>query len=222
MAHYSIGRGSGSFVGGHIIGKVGIRQAFKLMGMVAVTGGCSYAALYYFWLRKIEVKDEEDEIGGETEKLKDGEPKYKDQATMVSLERLSLMVEYNQIGSLTSLGRHHLIRTRSNSMRRGSLGNPLKQAKSTNSKIDILKSAIEINQSKNAHPSNNHINKNAASSGKINADVANSVSKLHQRSASLVAPDQEIVEKFLLNEKDEIVYDEIKRGVKSDSKDNIS
>lgn len=63
MAHFSIGRGSGSFVGGHIIGKVGIRQAFKLMGMVAVTSGFSYALLHYFWLRKIDIKDDEEYTG---------------------------------------------------------------------------------------------------------------------------------------------------------------
>ncbi|KAJ8986223.1 hypothetical protein NQ317_009929 [Molorchus minor] len=220
MAHYSIGRGSGSFVGGHIIGKVGIRQAFKLMALVAVTSGSIYAFIHYFWLRKLEIKDGEDDLGDEVEKLKDGEPKFKDQGTMVSVERLSLMVEYNQIGSLTSLGRHHLVRTRSNSIRRGSLGNPLKQAKSTNSKIDILKSAIEINQSKNSNHSTNHINKNAISSGKINSDVSNSISKLHQRSASLIPPDKEIVEKFIPNEKDEIVYDQIKKATQNDSSDN--
>lgn len=95
---------------------------------------------------------------------------------MVSFERLSLMVEYNQIGSLTSLGRNYMVRTRSNSIRRGSVGAPLKQAKSTNSKIDLLKSAIEINQSKvstqNIKISNNHINKHNNSSGKVNLHIS--------------------------------------------------
>lgn len=51
MAHYSIGRGSGSFIGGHIIGKFGIRQSFKLMGLVGVCSGVLYAFLHYTWLR---------------------------------------------------------------------------------------------------------------------------------------------------------------------------
>ncbi|KAJ8926921.1 hypothetical protein NQ314_020773 [Rhamnusium bicolor] len=225
MAHFSIGRGSGSFVGGHIIGKVGIRQAFKLMGLVAVCSGCTYALLHYFWLRKIEIKDEEEDLGDETQKLKDGEPKYKDQSTMVSFERLSLVVEYNQIGSLTSLGRNHAVRPRSNSIRRGSLGAPLKQTKSTNSKIDLLKSAIEINQSKNSNPhfktSNNIISKQNNSSGKLYPELNNSTPKLHQRSASLVAPDNEL-EKFILSERDEIVYDEIKEATKNNGEDAAS
>ncbi|KAJ8923738.1 hypothetical protein NQ315_010319 [Exocentrus adspersus] len=224
MAHFSIGRGSGSFVGGHIIGKVGIKQAFRLMGVVAVCSGVSYALLHYFWLKNIEVKDDED-AGEESGKLNNAEPKFKDQSTMVSFERLSLVVEYNQIGSLTSLGRNHLVRTRSNSMRRGSLGTPLKQAKSTNSKIDLLKSAIEINQGKassqNIKASNNHISKHNNSSGKLYPEQATSTPKLHQRSASLVAPDHEL-EKFIPNERDEIVYDEIKEANNQNSNENVS
>lgn len=79
---------------------------------------------------------------------------------MVSLERLSMFVEYNQIGSITSLGRVHLLRARSNSIRRGSLGSPVK---TKNSKTDLLKSAIEITHGKSStialKTSNNHINK---------------------------------------------------------------
>lgn len=81
---------------------------------------------------------------------------------MVSIERLSIMVEYNQIGSLTSLGRNHLVRTRSNSIRRGSYsGAASKNAK--NSKNDLLKSAIEVNHSK----SNAKLNKKTESNGKV-------------------------------------------------------
>lgn len=53
MAHYSIGRGSGSFVGGHLIGKFGIRQSFKLMGLVGVCSGFLYAFLHYTWLKTL-------------------------------------------------------------------------------------------------------------------------------------------------------------------------
>lgn len=46
---------------------------------------------------------------GEAEKLTEtkeaDEPKTKDQGTSMSQERLSLMIKYNQIGSLTSLPR---------------------------------------------------------------------------------------------------------------------
>lgn len=41
---------------------------------------------------------------GETEKLSP-EPKMRDASTGMSQERLSLMIKYNQIGSLTSLSR---------------------------------------------------------------------------------------------------------------------
>lgn len=48
------GRGSGSFVGGHIIAKYEIRNAFKLMGLVALISGFAYAVIQYGWLRKRE------------------------------------------------------------------------------------------------------------------------------------------------------------------------
>jgi hypothetical protein len=35
MAHFSLGRGSGSFMGGFLIGEVGTRDAFRYMGLVA-------------------------------------------------------------------------------------------------------------------------------------------------------------------------------------------
>lgn len=64
MAHFSIGRGSGSFVGGHILGKVGTREAFRIMGLVAVTSGTVYSLLHYLWLRKLTSdKDEETTLG---------------------------------------------------------------------------------------------------------------------------------------------------------------
>lgn len=64
MSHFSIGRGSGSFVGGHILGKVGTREAFRIMGLVAVTSGTVYSLLHYLWLRKLTTdKDEETTLG---------------------------------------------------------------------------------------------------------------------------------------------------------------
>lgn len=90
-------------------------------------------------------------------------PKYRDQSTMVSFERLSLMIEYNQIGSLTSLGRKILVReheamlrTRSNSIRRESCIGIYKQRGSA-SKVDLLKSTIEFNQSRQSDISSGQV-----------------------------------------------------------------
>lgn len=106
MAHFSLGRGSGSFSGGIMIGFVGTREAFRYMGLVSVIGGICYGILHLVWLRKFDNKEDDDCAveSGETEKLA-AEPKYKDQGTTMSQERLSLMIKYNQIGSLTSLPR---------------------------------------------------------------------------------------------------------------------
>lgn len=107
MAHFSLGRGSGSFCGGLLIGHVGTREAFRYMGLLAVVGGCCYYGLHLAWLKKFDVhedSDEQDAIDdGETDKLT--EPKTRDQSTTMSQERLSLWIKYNQIGSLASLPR---------------------------------------------------------------------------------------------------------------------
>ncbi|XP_068917217.1 major facilitator superfamily domain-containing protein 6-A isoform X2 [Tenebrio molitor] len=198
MAHFSIGRGSGSFVGGHVIAKFGIRQGFRVMGLVAVISGIIYALLHILWLRKVDKSDED---------LKDDEPKFKDQGTMVSFERLSLVIEYNQIGSLTSLGRvreHGIItRARSNSMRRGSYSSGMfKVTKGSSSKVDLLKSAVEVNHHKSSSQmriSNNYLNRQANNStGKIYPDIK-----------SATPPELEI-EALIPNEKDEIIYDTVK------------
>lgn len=52
MAHFSLGRGSGSFVGGFLIAEVGTREAFRYMGLVAVAGGIAYKTIHTIWLRK--------------------------------------------------------------------------------------------------------------------------------------------------------------------------
>lgn len=107
MAHFSLGRGSGSFCGGFLIGTVGTREAFRYMGLMAFVGGLLYYALHLLYLKKFDVidNDKEDEVAdnGEAEKLT--EPKTRDQGTTMSQERLSLWVKYNQIGSLASLPR---------------------------------------------------------------------------------------------------------------------
>ncbi|KAJ3640133.1 hypothetical protein Zmor_003449, partial [Zophobas morio] len=211
MAHFSIGRGSGSFVGGHVIAKFGIRQGFRVMGLVAVTSGIAYALIHCLWLRKIEVAEDE------STDVKDVEPKFKDQSTMVSFERLSLVIEYNQIGSLTSLGRnreHALItRARSNSIRRGSYSSGMfKVAKGSSSKGDLLKSAIEVNHHKSSGQmkiSNNYLNRQTANStGKIYGDIKTG------------SPSEMEIETLIPNEKDEIIYDTVKSQNSNSNKDN--
>lgn len=108
MAHFSLGRGSGSFCGGFLIGTVGTREAFRYMGLLAVVGGFLYYGLHLMYLKKFDVidtdKEEQDSAENcESEKLT--EPKTRDQGTTMSQERLSLWVKYNQIGSLASLPR---------------------------------------------------------------------------------------------------------------------
>lgn len=107
MAHFSLGRGSGSFFGGFLIGNLGTREAFRYMGLMAVVGGFMYFGLDLIYLRRFDVqsdeKEEEEIEKGESEKLT--EPKTRDQGTTMSQERLSLWVKYNQIGSLASLPR---------------------------------------------------------------------------------------------------------------------
>lgn len=147
---------------------MGIREGFRFMGLVAVISGIAYALLHLLWLRKIQKQD-----GEEISETKDiAEPRFKDQGTMVSFERLSLVIEYNQIGSLTSLGRGPrdiMFRARSNSIRRGSYSSGMfHTTKDANSKIDLLKSAIEVNHHRStSHTkiSSNHQNTN--SSGKV-------------------------------------------------------
>lgn len=103
MAHFSLGRGSGSFTGGFLIGEVGTRDAFRYMGLVAVAGGIAYKVIHSMWLKKYDQTEEMDDDSAEKDKLT--EPRTKDQGTSMSQERLSLMIKYNQIGSLTSLQR---------------------------------------------------------------------------------------------------------------------
>lgn len=109
MAHFSLGRGSGSFFGGFLIGNLGTREAFRYMGLAAVVGGVLYFALDLLYLRRFNASnddnDEDDTTAERSEADKLTEPKTRDQGTTMSQERLSLWVKYNQIGSLASLPR---------------------------------------------------------------------------------------------------------------------
>ncbi|XP_053614679.1 uncharacterized protein LOC128677686 isoform X1 [Plodia interpunctella] len=165
MAHFSLGRGSGSFGGGLLIAQLGTREAFRYMGLMAFLGGVLYGLLHYFWLRKISMTGIEDACdpdteSGEGDKL-NGEPLRKDAETMISLERLHMITRFNPLGSLHSLPRGsrsrfsqgdiNEIRSRSgsNAHRRGS------NYEGSASKVDLLRSAIEIsNQNTKGHISN--------------------------------------------------------------------
>ncbi|XP_072377023.1 major facilitator superfamily domain-containing protein 6-like [Diabrotica undecimpunctata] len=187
VAHYSVGRGSGSFIGGHIIAKFGITTAFRIMGMFAVCSGLSYAFLNLVWLRKVEKRAQDRREAEVTEELKGGGLKYKDQGTMMSLERLTVMIDQNHIGSITSLGRH----SRSGIIRRGSLS--AARPSIPNARTELLKSANEINQ--------HRARQNSERDG----------------SARQIYPSLSIqgVNGSVLCEKEEIVYDEIKRKAQS-------
>lgn len=156
MAHFSIGRGSGSFLGGHIIGEIGTRQAFRLMGLIAVVSGSIYWIMHFIWLRKYEEAMYEDAYDQDEKAEKGGtlEPRFKDAGTMVSMERLSLVVKYNH--SITSLGRSRGELGVAAKARRGSYSAGMAVAMSTSggggvqthrfsaSKADLLRSSLEV------------------------------------------------------------------------------
>ncbi|XP_070494972.1 major facilitator superfamily domain-containing protein 6 isoform X2 [Chironomus tepperi] len=150
MAHFSLGRGSGSFVGGFMIGEVGTRDAFRYMGLIAVAGGIAYKVIYYVWLKRFDTDDDNVDVleNGENEKLSP-EPKMRDASTSMSQERLSLMIKYNQIGSLSSLSRGSKADIDSLVRRRSSYSISATSPKGGSaSKVDLLKSALEINHGK--------------------------------------------------------------------------
>ncbi|XP_053672952.1 uncharacterized protein LOC128723258 [Anopheles nili] len=193
MAHFSLGRGSGSFFGGFLIAEVGTREAFRYMGLVAVAGGLAYKFIHAIWLRKYDNPDADDEEleKGETDKLygEGDEPKTKDQGTSMSQERLSLMIKYNQIGSLTSLPRGS--RGDVNDVfakRRSSYNIEFVRAQrggGSASKVDLLKSAVDINH-KASHP---HLRKEGkASDQSLNSKRADSAPRLNNQSKNISQP----------------------------------
>lgn len=56
------GRGSGSYVGGWLISIIGTRASFRLMGFLAIAGGVAYGLLHYFWLRKVELQERDEDV----------------------------------------------------------------------------------------------------------------------------------------------------------------
>ncbi|XP_053695421.1 uncharacterized protein LOC128742947 [Sabethes cyaneus] len=186
MAHFSLGRGSGSFFGGFLIGEVGTRDAFRYMGLVAVAGGLAYKFIHAIWLRKYDNPDADEDAAenGEADKLTDtkdsDEPKTKDQGTSMSQERLSLMIKYNQIGSLTSLPRGSRGDVNDSLSRRRSSYNiefvRVPKGGGSASKVDLLKSALEINH-KVSQP---HLRKEGkASDQSLNSKRADSAPRLN-------------------------------------------
>ncbi|CAH0724604.1 unnamed protein product, partial [Brenthis ino] len=198
MAHFSLGRGSGSFGGGLLIASLGTREAFRYMGLIAFLGGVLYGLLHYFWLRNITMKRipdvcDPDTESGEGDKL-NGEPLRKDAETMISLERLHIITRFNPLGSLHSLSRgsrarlsqgdiNELCRSRSgsNSQRRCSnIEISPKTPQSSVSKVDLLRSALEINHQQGK----GHIISNPVLSSQNRPHqykLANSAPKLTQR-----------------------------------------
>ncbi|XP_014292875.1 major facilitator superfamily domain-containing protein 6 [Halyomorpha halys] len=140
MAHFSLGRGSGSFFGGFLIGTVGARRAFKTMGLIAFVGGIIYGLMHFFWLHKYTETIEKEVTEPEAEKLNTEDPEKNERDVLSeSTERLSLMIRFNHRGSLTSLNDRGAGSRRSSSNEIGK---------------SLLKSALESNY-KN---SNSHLN----------------------------------------------------------------
>ncbi|KAG8234738.1 hypothetical protein J437_LFUL000973 [Ladona fulva] len=110
MAHFSLGRGSGSFVGGFLLGSVGTRESFRIMGYLAGAGGVLYGILHYFWLKKLQRPAAQEEVA-ENAEMEDGEdikdPElanlHPEKIVTPALERLSLMIQVTQRGSLTDI-----------------------------------------------------------------------------------------------------------------------
>jgi len=49
-------------VGGWLISVIGTRASFRLMGFLAIAGGVAYGLLHYFWLRKVELKERDEDV----------------------------------------------------------------------------------------------------------------------------------------------------------------
>ncbi|KAL1464353.1 hypothetical protein WDU94_004007 [Cyamophila willieti] len=146
MAHFSLGRGSGSFVGGHLMGEYGTRQSFQIMGIISAISGVLYGFLHFIWLRKFDGKNIKNDDANmtadepEMQKLKANELLESQEVAAELAERLSLMIKYNHRGSLTSLDREQLMsRRNSAAIERGS-------------KVDLLKTTLETNLVKKSSP----------------------------------------------------------------------
>lgn len=87
MSHFSLGRGSGSFVGGLLIGTHGTRESFRLMGVLAVVGGGAYWLLHRYWLHTLHRQTRE--LAAAV-------------AEAFNPDRVSVVVEVNHRGSLAA------------------------------------------------------------------------------------------------------------------------
>nr|CAD7602507.1 unnamed protein product [Timema genevievae] len=142
-ASYQTGRGSGSFFGGLLIGTVGTRESFRIMGMLAIVGGITYGLLHYFWLRKVEAgnnsKEEQQEYSeGEHLNSEASESfiniKHKD--SVISSEHQNLFNEVNNCCSKAFLEHKKIIpRSRSSSLE-------MHSHLDHQCRVDLLKSAL--------------------------------------------------------------------------------
>lgn len=129
---------------------------------------------------------------------------------MVSFERLSLMIEYNQIGSLSSLGRlsrgegDSIKRARSNSIRRGSYNiGSIKQYRGSTSKVDLLKSSTEVSHTRGSTPQLKN------SSGYLSRNGSTKIPDMNASSQSkLVKNPEEGLLKKIPRETDELVHED--------------
>ncbi|KAL1115777.1 hypothetical protein AAG570_006067 [Ranatra chinensis] len=151
MAHFSLGRGSGSFGGGLLISTVGIRQAFRIMGTMSIGSGVLYGVMHFFWLHKYSTQDEAgsgDIFMREVEKINDDIEKDDKEKLSESIERLSLMIRFNHRGSLASLTDHHRSSSRRNSSNTSLLKSALEtHHKFSNPQINLRTSAPQLARS---------------------------------------------------------------------------
>ncbi|XP_050430525.1 uncharacterized protein LOC126839310 [Adelges cooleyi] len=141
MCHFSLGRGSGSFIGGLLIGSYGIWQSFRLMGLLAIVSGTIYGLLHCIWLHKFEDRTKPEKSDpSEVESLKGIEENNKEDLSDIEAEarRLSIMIKFNHRGSLASLDKEQLPPAKSqNDLRNTTMLQP--------PKVDLLKSTLELN-----------------------------------------------------------------------------
>ncbi|XP_063219814.1 uncharacterized protein LOC134529542 [Bacillus rossius redtenbacheri] len=105
MAHFSLGRGSGSYSGGLMIASLGTHQSFRIMGLFAISSGIAYGLLHYFWLHKVEAKyasKRASEDGCECEHFNSEVsvyPKHKDSDTSAECANLVPLENCENIGN---------------------------------------------------------------------------------------------------------------------------
>ncbi|XP_021942576.1 uncharacterized protein LOC110841378 isoform X2 [Zootermopsis nevadensis] len=149
MAHFSLGRGSGSYVGGWLISVMGTRESFRLMGFLAIAGGVAYGLLHYFWLRKVELNGKDEDAAATTAECGEGDHLNSEAGDTgaPSIERLSLIIEMNHHRSLTSLHDSSC-----------SVCPALEHRHHGSASKDVLQSELEVKHNIASNPQLNHNN----------------------------------------------------------------